>query len=54
MVLKLRQERQREGISKQYCYITMKTNTFINFMIENNKKIHIFSSIEGVIVKTYE
>ena len=34
--------------------ITMKTNKFINFMIENNKKIHIFSSIEGIIVKTYE
>ena len=34
--------------------ITMKTNTFINFMIENNKKIHIFSSIEGVVSKTYE
>ena len=34
--------------------ITMRTNLFIKFMIENNKKIHIFSSIEGVIVKRYE
>ena len=34
--------------------ITMKTNKFIKFMIENNKKIHIFSSVEGVIIKTYE
>ena len=31
--------------------ITMKTSLFIKFMIENNKKIHIFSSTEGVIVK---
>ena len=34
--------------------ITMKTNDFINFMIENKKKIHIFSSIEGLVIKTYE
>ena len=34
--------------------ITMPTNKFIKFMIENNKKIHIFSSVEGVIIKTYE
>ena len=34
--------------------ITMKTSKFINFMIENNKKIHIFSSEEGVVIKTYE
>ena len=34
--------------------ITMETYEFIEFMIENNKKIHIFSSIEGKILKTYE
>ena len=34
--------------------ITMKSSTFIEFMIENNKKIHIFSSIRGLIIKTYE
>lgn len=34
--------------------ITMQTNEFIKFMIENNKKIHIFSSIEGMVIKTYE
>ena len=33
--------------------ITMKCSTFIEFMIENNKKIHIFSPVEEVIVKTY-
>jgi Ala-tRNA(Pro) deacylase len=33
--------------------ITMKCNKFIEFMIENNKKIHIFTSTEGVVVKTY-
>ena len=33
--------------------ITMKCNKFIEFMIENYKKIHIFSSREEVIVKTY-
>ena len=33
--------------------ITMLTQKFIEFMIENNKKIHIFSSVEGVIEKTY-
>ncbi len=34
--------------------ITMKCSTFIEFMIENNKKIHIFSSVRGLIIKTYE
>ncbi|MDC6447446.1 prolyl-tRNA synthetase associated domain-containing protein [Alphaproteobacteria bacterium] len=34
--------------------ITIQTIQFINFMIENNKKIHIFSSTEGAIIKTYE
>lgn len=34
--------------------ITMETSKFINFLIENEKKIHIFSSAEGVITKTYE
>ena len=34
--------------------ITILTQKFIEFMIENNKKIHIFSSVEGVIIKTYE
>ena len=34
--------------------ITIQTNKFIEFMIENNKKIHIFSSIEGQILSTYE
>ena len=33
--------------------ITMKCSTFIEFMIENNKKIHIFSPAEEAIVKTY-
>jgi len=33
--------------------ITIETNKFIEFMIENNKKIHIFSSEEGKILKTY-
>ena len=33
--------------------ITIKTDEFIEFMIENNKKIHIFSSVEGKILKTY-
>ena len=33
--------------------ITMKCITFIEFMIENNKKIHIFSSAEEKIIKTY-
>jgi len=33
--------------------ITIKTNKFIEFMIENNKKIHIFSSSEGKVLKTY-
>ncbi len=34
--------------------ITIETNNFIEFMIENNKKIHIFSSSEGKVLKTYE
>jgi Ala-tRNA(Pro) deacylase len=33
--------------------ITMKCNKFIEFLIENYKKIHIFSSREEVVVKTY-
>ena len=33
--------------------VKIKTNRFIEFMIENNKKIHIFSSEEGKILKTY-
>ena len=33
--------------------ITIKTDRFIEFMIENNKKIHIFSSSEGKVLKTY-
>jgi len=34
--------------------ITIETKRFIEFMIENDKKIHIFSSIEGKVLKTYE
>ena len=34
--------------------ITIETEKFIEFMIENNKKIHIFSSTEGTVLKTYE
>jgi len=34
--------------------ITISCNSFIEFMIENNKKIHIFSMVEEVIIKTYE
>jgi Ala-tRNA(Pro) deacylase len=33
--------------------ITIETKNFIEFMIENNKKIHIFSSTEGKVLKTY-
>ena len=33
--------------------ITIETIKFIEFMIENKKKIHIFSSIKGNIFKTY-
>ena len=33
--------------------ITIETKKFIEFMIENNKKIHIFSSTEGKVLKTY-
>ncbi len=34
--------------------ITIETSEFIKFMIENNKKIHIFSISEGTIIKSYE
>ena len=34
--------------------ITIKSRDFVEFMIENKKKIHIFSIEEGVITKTYE
>ena len=33
--------------------ITIETDKFIEFMIENNKKIHIFSAKEGKVLKTY-
>ena len=33
--------------------ITISSNKFIEFMIENKKKIHIFSSSNETIVKTY-
>ena len=33
--------------------VTIQTHKFIEFMIENNKIIHIFSSKEGSIFKTY-
>ena len=33
--------------------ITIETHHFIEFMIENNKKIHIFSSMQGKVLKTY-
>ena len=33
--------------------ITIETIRFIEFMIENDKKIHIFSSAEGRVLKTY-
>ena len=33
--------------------ITIETSKFIKFMIENNKKIHIFSSAQGKVLKTY-
>ena len=33
--------------------ITIETNRFIEFMIENGKKIHIFSLAKGKILKTY-
>ncbi len=34
--------------------ISIPANDFISFMIENNKKIHIFSSTNYEIIKTYE
>ena len=33
--------------------ITIETKKFVEFMIENDKKIHIFSSAEGKVLKTY-
>ena len=33
--------------------ITIETSKFIEFMIENNKKIHIFSSSKGKVLKIY-
>ena len=33
--------------------ITIENNKFLEFMIENDKKIHIFSSADGKILKTY-
>ena len=33
--------------------ITINTVKFIEFMIENRKKIHIFSSKDGLVIKTY-
>ena len=33
--------------------ITIETERFVEFMIENKKKIHIFSSVQGKILKTY-
>ena len=33
--------------------ITIETHHFIEFMIENDKKIHIFSSMQGKVLKTY-
>ena len=33
--------------------ITIKTKSFIKFMIENDRKIHIFSSAEGKVLKSY-
>ena len=34
--------------------ITLKTADFINFMIENKKKINIFSLSENKLIKVYE
>ena len=34
--------------------ITIETYKFVEFMIENNKKIHIFSSKDGTVLKIYE
>ena len=33
--------------------VTIKSQKFVEFMIENKKKIHIFSSLKEIIVKTY-
>jgi Ala-tRNA(Pro) deacylase len=35
------------------CTVTIETKRFIEFMIENDKKIHIFSSAEKKILKIY-
>jgi Ala-tRNA(Pro) deacylase len=34
--------------------VTIKSKEFVKFMIENKKKIHIFSSAKEIILKTYE
>ncbi len=34
--------------------ITIRSKRFVEFMIENNKKIHIFSSTEEKLIKIYE
>ena len=34
--------------------VTIKSSKFIEFMIENKKKIHIFSTLNEAVVKTYE
>ena len=34
--------------------ITIEKTKFIEFMIEKKIKIHIFSSLEGLVIKTYE
>ena len=34
--------------------LTINTNEFIKFMIENKKKIHIFSSLKEIVLNTYE
>jgi len=33
--------------------VTIKSQEFVEFMIENKKKIHIFSSLKEIVVKTY-
>ena len=33
--------------------ITIETCKFVEFMIENKKKLHIFSSVDGKVLKTY-
>ena len=34
--------------------VTIKSQEFVEFMIENKKKIHIFSSLKEIVLKTYE